>query len=678
MKPCLIPVAASLACLCAATATHGSESATPSTLSLHTRLHRAAGVPDVRRMPGVPRELPRRLYPCLDLAATALGVDAVRAGSTPLQLPYTGKGVVIAVIDGGIDPRHIAFSVAGVPGTTRVARYMRTRSAAESESGETEYEIFDDPLSLTPSDIDLEIGGHGTHVAGTAAGASGTGPFTGMAPEAELFLVSMGDKLYDDEIEAGMRAALDYAESAGRPLVMNFSLGSPVGPHKGLSPLTETLREYPAEGRVALFSAGNDGCYKVSLTRDFGAQPGELSTGLAHFNTGTATQSAYVEAHSLDAREFEAAVTVIDFEGSVHEVWRSPFLPAESFDDSGVCVLLDSDAGEAFFSELRDYFRGQILLGRGNEADGAFSMALLADFPDADVESRYGLGLAIRSSEGADVMLVSDFTRAYFRSYGMKGYSEGDSRNSISEYCTSPLVVGVGSWNTRKTWTDLAGETQELNEKFFGPCGDVASYSSYGTLRGDASVIFPQVVAPGTEVISSIPAEYKENAVWLDDTHGSPQYWGNMSGTSMASPAAAGVVALWLEACPTLTRDDVVEVMRATSRRDDAVERAPNGGAFGKLDAFEGLKYILANMHVPSTAATPSRLLVRALGPGEVECVLPFSAEGGVASLYAADGSLLERREFTGVSCAFRASPGIYVVQASTARGTACGRVCVR
>lgn len=676
MKHCLRPIAVLLAACIATTATHGRDSATPHSPSLYTRLHRAAAASGQRRLPGDAAELPRRVYPTLDLAVEALGVEALHEGYAPDMIPFTGKGVTIAVIDAGIDPRHEAFRLAGEPVATRVASYMRTISSAESESGETEYTVTTAPLHLEEHEIDLDIEGHGTHVAGIAAGNGGAGPYTGMAPGAELFMVSMGERLYDDEIALGMRAALDYADATGRPMVLNFSLGSPLGPHKGTDKLTGILRDYPAEGRIACFSAGNDGCYHVSLTRDFASRPGELATALAHYNTGTATRSAYVEAYSMDSREFEMALTVIDFNGSVHEVWRSEFVPADAFDESGVSVLLDSAA--AFFPELAGYFSGKILMARGTEDDGAFSMALLADFPDAEVDSRYGLGLVVRSAAGADVMLVSDFNQAYFRSYSMDGYTEGDAGCSISEYCTSPLVVSVGSWNTRKSWTDLKGDVHELDEQFYGACGAVASYSSYGTVRGDESIVLPHVLAPGTEVISSIPAMYADNAVYTHDMAGNPQYWGNMSGTSMASPAVAGVVALWLEACPRLTRDDVIEVMRATSVRDEYVERAPNGSAFGKLDAYEGLKYILQTMDVPLTPSTPSGLLVRSCGSGMLECVLPFSAEGGVAHLYTTEGILLESKRFSGSAFFITAAPGLYIVRAETASGEARSRVAVR
>ena len=112
--------------------------------------------------------------------------------------------------------------------------------------------------------------------------------------------------------------------------------------------------------------------------------------------------------------------------------------------------------------------------------------------------------------------------------------------------------------------------------------------------------------------------------------------------------------------------------------RDEYVERAPSRSAFGKLDAYEGLKYILQTMDVPLTPSTPSGLLVRSCGSGMLECVLPFSAEGGVAHLYTTEGILLESKRFSGSAFFITAAPGLYIVRAETASGEARSRVAVR
>ena len=69
-------------------------------------------------------------------------------------------------------------------------------------------------------------------------------------------------------------------------------------------------------------------------------------------------------------------------------------------------------------------------------------------------------------------------------------------------------------------------------------------------------------------------------------------------GTSMASPVVAGGIALWLEANPKLTINDVLRIIQQTARKDDYVKTTGNPiqwGA-GKFDAYEGLKQVLNEM----------------------------------------------------------------------------------
>ena len=69
----------------------------------------------------------------------------------------------------------------------------------------------------------------------------------------------------------------------------------------------------------------------------------------------------------------------------------------------------------------------------------------------------------------------------------------------------------------------------------------------------------------------------------------------------MSAPAVAGAVALWLQADPSLTVNDVRNVLQLTSRKDSFVNSgySERWGA-GKLDAYAGLRYVLRNGDVNS------------------------------------------------------------------------------
>ena len=652
------------------------------TESFYSRLHRLGalrGPQQSMRTVGAARslrEFPRRVYPTMDITREVTGVDRLQSGSSDL-IPFTGKGVTIAVIDAGIDPTHIAFSRRGEG--SRVVRYLRTTSAAESDQGEVQIQEFTDMSALTRADIDTTTESHGTHTAGTAAGTTEVSPYAGIAPDADLFLVSMGYSLYDDEIAAGLHSAMNYADQSGNPLVMSLSLGSAVGSHRGDNPLTESLRDYPSQGRITLFAAGNDGMNNISLQRDFAEDPEELATGMARVFTGTPAQHVYTEIYSLDSKEFEVGFAVISLEGERREVWRSRFLTAADFDEQGDCLVLDSQTQECLLPGLSSYFQGLIALGLETEEDAPFSMGLYADFGNLPLEHPYVLAMLLRSPQGASVMAVTDFSCANFKSYGVEGYVTGDPRNSISDYCTSPLVVSVGAWNARDSWTDISDTQHPLVTSFYGDYQAPGLYSSYGYVRGTDSRL-PHLLAPGTDVISSMQSQYlADDAAFVTNINGREYNWGAMTGTSMATPAMAGIVALWLEACPTLTRDDIIEVIAATSAHDESTLQAPQGSAYGKVNAYDGLRYILTTLSLPGTVTDnyPDKLMVRHLGGGEVECAVPFSCTEGSASVYTAQGSHLFTRPLTDGAVRFHLPSGVHIVTATAPQGTASQKIVI-
>ena len=127
---------------------------------------------------------------------------------------------------------------------------------------------------------------------------------------------------------------------------------------------------------------------------------------------------------------------------------------------------------------------------------------LLAEFEGIDEYSQYVLGFSLKSDEGANVLLETNASTCYFKSYGIEGFVNGNPNNSISDYCSSPYVISVGSWNARSSAVDIEGNENFLNEDYFGNHGAVANYSSYGPLIGSDKTL-PHVLAPGTNVVAA-------------------------------------------------------------------------------------------------------------------------------------------------------------------------------
>ena len=127
--------------------------------------------------------------------------------------------------------------------------------------------------------------------------------------------------------------------------------------------------------------------------------------------------------------------------------------------------------------------------------------------------------------------------------------------------------------------------------------GEIASSSG----RGPAPItgtIKPDVVAPGTCIISSLNHYYKSSVNGLapdgNFTYNGAEYkWIVMNGTSMATPAVSGIVAQWLQLCPTLTPAQVLDVIKHTSTQDQEGVTYPNNTyGYGCINALKGLEYI--------------------------------------------------------------------------------------
>lgn len=202
-------------------------------------------------------EKPKRLFFTLDRGRAASCVSAVQSARYDLF----GRGVIVGVIDSGIDYFHPDFREDD--GGTRIlelwdqeARRIYTREeinqALSAGSREQGYEIVPE----------LDLSGHGTQVSAIAAGngrASG-GQYRGMAPESELLVVKLGTAPRDGfprtaEVMKAVEYVIRKAEELGKPVSVNLSFGNVYGSHRGTS-LLETYLDFMADQWKTVISAG--------------------------------------------------------------------------------------------------------------------------------------------------------------------------------------------------------------------------------------------------------------------------------------------------------------------------------------------------------------------------------------------------------------------------------------
>ncbi|MBC8162633.1 MAG: S8 family serine peptidase, partial [Roseiflexaceae bacterium] len=221
---------------------------------------------DDRRVRAV--EAARPLASELDLSATTVGADVVQR--PPLSL--SGRGVIIGVIDTGIDLWHPAFRRAdGRSAVIELWDQTLSPVASEQHPAGFGYGVVYDQAQINQA---LAAGrstallrhrdthGHGTHVASIAAGSAL--PYQGIAPATDLIVVATSSdaKALGDSARTLDAIRYVYARAAklGRPAVVNLSLGSYLGPHDGTSLLERGIDALlAAPGRALIKAAGNAG-----------------------------------------------------------------------------------------------------------------------------------------------------------------------------------------------------------------------------------------------------------------------------------------------------------------------------------------------------------------------------------------------------------------------------------
>ena len=217
-----------------------------------------------------------------------------------MRTPFlNGGGVLLAVLDSGITWDLEVFRKAD--GSTRI-RYLWDQTVSE-EMGDVRYGKMPDGFSIgteyTAEEINAalqmpaldryrripsrDLSGHGTAVAGIAAGRSADGLYTGAAPEVELIVVKLGlpgnsggvEEGFPrtTEILRGVTYALWKARQLNMPLVINLSFGNSYGSHDGSSLLERFLDNASEIGKTVIcVGSGNEGAarghFAGNITRD--------------------------------------------------------------------------------------------------------------------------------------------------------------------------------------------------------------------------------------------------------------------------------------------------------------------------------------------------------------------------------------------------------------------------
>lgn len=539
-------------------------------------------------------ELDAPAYPTLDNARIDTRVDSVHSG-LGLPMPYNGEGVVVGIVDVGFDFAHPTFfDTAGVNYRIKKVWMQKDQSGTNPSNFPYGTELTDS-IQLWNHGTDNGTQTHGTHVAGIAAGSGFGSPtagrkFKGIGYKSDIVLVGMTpDKSQwintgiSDMIN-GISYVYDYAASVSKPAVVNLSWGSPLGPHDGTSLFSQALDALTGPGKIFVCSAGNNGGDSIHLQKTFSSMDTVVQTYL-NVATSPEGKKTWLDVWGETGQQF-------CFELSLKNNSIIATTGQICLDDSVHTLMLNGSNNDTLFVSI---------VTNSFEFNGKPRIFI-------DLESKVNdtIQLKISGTSGTVHMwnsFVSNSTGYYgaFRSYNDSAAVIGDHELSISDISSTNSAISVGAYASKVQWTNVSSQTYSYAS--YVAKGNLVPFSSHGpTVDGR---IKPDIAGPGLTVGSSISSYDSSfmstgpNYLFVINkltfaTTGRDYPYGMLSGTSMSSPAVAGITSLLLQMKNDLTPQQVRDLYIQTAIKDSWTGVLPVGGTNtwgnGKVNAIGAMK----------------------------------------------------------------------------------------
>jgi subtilisin family serine protease len=562
--------------------------------------------------PGVRYAIWPALHARLDQSAKLNGTAAYRAAlaASGAASAGTGKGVVVGVIDTGIDARHPDFLDGS--GHTRVAWILDMAQMPMNRHPELETAFgCNDPMQsacaiLDNGDIDeaiagdtanlpRDIVGHGTHVTSIAAGNDPNGRYVGGAPEATLVIAAVAEgasgAVTDPDIATGARFIFDRADAMGMPAIVNLSLGGDFGPHDGRTALEQSLREMVSSahpGHAIVVAAGNSGTLYQGRSA---AEVLGIHTELRTTSVAPARAPMLSPGQSGDPSLSGSVFIWVKYgEGDRVAVGLSG--------PNGIAIA-PVDAGDKGSYASSDG-RFNAVIANGIEQDPALP-------PSGDA---HGAVVAWNGRWPAASELALEFRgEGVAEAWITTELDNGDTEPTLFEHAllqgtvnvpaTDADLIAVGCTVNRTEWTDADQHSHDATGLLAlgnrAQVDDSCIFSSAGPAATGATK--PEISAPGALVAAAMSRDAApvSGRVSIFDAPLGECVDGNhcfvvdenhalLSGSSMSAPQVAGAVALLFERDPSLVEADISRLLQQGARRPTGSVPADYQLGTGALD----------------------------------------------------------------------------------------------
>lgn len=421
---------------------------------------------------------------------------------TPMQnAPFslTGQGILVGIIDSGIDISHPDFR--NEDGSTRIVGLWDQTLTPAAGSDQAPPEGYQAGVFFSKEDLDeilasgarvptVDSSGHGTHVAGIAAGngRASRGENRGVAYEADLLVVKLGSRRQDGfpqtaELMQGVDFCVRYSLQNNQPLALNLSYGNSYGSHTGSSLIETYLDEAASIGRTTIcVGSGNEGNQRRHASGVLGNdqdQVIEFTVAPGEYNLGIQIWKQYVDTFQITLQTPSGGRIVLseDLQGTYRYV------------QDGTEILWYFGEPAPYSIQQEIYLE---LLPEGvytNIRSGIWKIFLS---PRSIVDGRYDLWMPSGSSINKETGFL---------------VSEVNTTLTIPSTASKPITVAA----------------------YDGDTGTYASFSGRGYVC--CHLVKPDLAAPGVDIVSCAPGGG----------------YTSRTGTSMACPFVTGSAALLMQ-----------------------------------------------------------------------------------------------------------------------------------
>lgn len=504
---------------------------------------------------------------------------------------YDGEGVVMGIIDEGIDFTHPDFR--DVNGNTRIKflwdqSIVNTDTATQAQPYGYGKEYIGSQIDTSSQHVDRPPFMHGTHVAGIASGnGMAVNNFKGVAPKADLIIIKINfnqsESSFLSSLVDGIKYIFDRADELGEPAVINLSLGTYFGSHDGKDIQAQAIDQLVIQkpGRSIVCSAGNIGGAPFHLGYDVAPD-----TSFTWFQLGS--NSIYFQAWG-DSGAFENANYTVGIERVYPD---HSYIAGLNFQNVLTHPgILQTDTVRAGGNQYG------IIYSLAQFVNGSYSVEFEI-FPDSvrnvsgPDSSVYFWRFMTKGSGRLDLysfdMVFDNLPDSASYPFITKYKRPDLFQNICSSFTCSDKLITVGSYTNRNFYTNV---NYAIVRDTALHVGALSGFSSHGPTRDGR--IKPDIIATGEWVLSTgVQNQLNYMSATEPDKVAAGKKHFRSSGTSMSSPVVAGVAALYFQKNPTATWQDVKEAILNCADRDGFTGNAlpDNYWGYGKVNAYNVVK----------------------------------------------------------------------------------------